>query len=417
VTAGTVWQARVAAVFRDEWGKVTAALTRSFGDLDLAEESVQDAFIAALERWPKDGMPTTPGAWITTTARRKAIDRLRRRSAFEARSHLLAAPEVDPEPAFDEGEIPDDRLALMFMCCHPALLAEGQIALTLRAVGGLTTGEIARAFLIPEATMAQRLTRAKRKIRRAGVPFGVPEADLVAERRDQVLHVLYLIFNEGYTVSAGDRLLRADLCAEAIRLGEVLVTLMPHDAEAGGLLALMLLHDARRAGRVDENGDLVPLERQDRARWDKSQIERGRSVLERALRTGGEGPYQVQAAIALAHAAAPSAAATDWVHIAWLYGRLRALQPTPIVELNQAVAVAMAEGPERGLALIDDLGRTGELDRYHLYHSARADLLRRAGRPEEAAAAYRRAIALTGNARERAYLESRLGELGESLSP
>lgn len=412
MSANAIWEARIAAVFREESGKATATLTRSFDDLELAEESVQEAFLAALQRWPRDGMPQVPGAWITTTARRKAIDRLRRQRTFDAKAHLIAVEEAGVDSESPDEAFPDDRLALIFMCCHPALAPSGQIALTLRAVGGLSTREIARAFLVPEATMAQRLTRAKRKIKRAGVPFRVPPPELLGERRDQVLHVLYLVFNEGYTVSGGDRLVRADLCTEAIRLGSVLNELMPDDQEVRGLLALMLLHDARRPGRVDERGNLVPLEQQDRSRWDREQIERGRGQLERALQAGNPGPYQIQAAIALAHAGAATAAETDWVHISWLYGQLTALQPTPIIELNRAVAVAMAEGPERGLELIDGIGRSGDLDGYHLYHSARADLLRRSGKHEEAAAAYRRAIALTGNERERAYLEGRLREVG-----
>lgn len=412
----TPLEREIAAVFREESGRATAALTRIFGDLDLAEEAVQEAFIVALRRWPVDGMPRVPGAWITTTARRKAIDRLRREQTFARKAHLLALDSVSAPDEEGDIDIPDDRLALLFTCCHPALPAEGQIALTLRAVGGLTTREIARAFVVPEATMAQRLTRAKAKIRRAGVPFRVPPPELLESRLQQVLRVLYLIFNEGYTGSVGTELLRDDLSREAIRLAEVLVALLPDEPEARGLLALMLLHDSRRGARVTTTGDLVPLDDQDRSLWDHDEIERGRAEIDRAITGDRVGQYQLQAAIALVHASAIMAADTDWVHIAWLYGRLSEVQPTPVVELNRAVALAMAEGPERGLLVIDRLCDDGRLDRYHLLHSARADLLRRAGRRVESAEEYRIAIGLTENERERAFLLRRLVEVTTSGS-
>ena len=386
------------------------------GHWDLAEECAQDAFALAVERWPRDGVPRNPGAWLTTTARRKAIDRLRRdRVLAEKRALLeadaaLAALAAEPEPE-EMTELEDDRLRLIFTCCHPALATEAQVALTLRTLGGLSTAEIARAFLVPEPTMAQRLVRVKRKIREAGIPYRVPPAHLLHERLHAALAVLYLIFNEGYSATAGDALVRRELCAEAVRLGRVLCDLMPDEPEALGLLALMLLHDARRDARAGPGGELVLLEDQDRAAWHREQIDEGAALVERALRMRRPGPYQLQAAIAALHCGAARADETDWPQIAALYGELLRYQPTAVVALNRAVAVAMAGAPEDGLRLLDAAGLAAALDGYLHYHSARADLLRRAGRRDEAAPAYRRALALTTNAVERAYLERRLGEV------
>jgi len=386
------------------------------GHWDLAEECAQDAFALAVERWPRDGVPRNPGAWLTTTARRKAIDRLRRdRVLAEKRALLeadaaLAALAAEPEPE-EMTELEDDRLRLIFTCCHPALATEAQVALTLRTLGGLSTAEIARAFLVPEPTMAQRLVRVKRKIREAGIPYRVPPAHLLPERLHAALAVLYLIFNEGYSATAGDALVRRELCAEAVRLGRVLCDLMPDEPEALGLLALMLLHDARRDARAGPGGELVLLEDQDRAAWHREQIDEGAALVERALRMRRPGPYQLQAAIAALHCGAARADETDWPQIAALYGELLRYQPTAVVALNRAVAVAMAGAPEDGLRLLDAAGLAAALDGYLHYHSARADLLRRAGRRDEAAPAYRRALALTTNAVERAYLERRLGEV------
>jgi RNA polymerase sigma-70 factor (ECF subfamily) len=394
-----------------EFGRILATLIRLVRDFDLAEEAVQDAFAVALEQWPAEGVPGNPGAWIVSTARHKAVDRLRRRVLLDRRrgeieSHLrLLLDRGDGAPE------PDDPLRLLFTCCHPALAPEAQVALTLRTLGGLSTEEIARAFLVPVPTLAQRLVRAKAKIRDAGIPYRVPDAADYPERLDAVLAVVYLVFNEGYSASFGGRLVRAELCAEAIRLGRMLVDLIPASAEAKGLLGLMLLHDARRETRVDGNGDLVRLEDQDRARWDRAQIAEGIGLVEAALGGRPPGPYAVQAAIAAVHAEAREAAATDWRQIAALYGVLLSLQPTPVVELNHAVAVAMADGPGHGLRILDRLESREELASYHLFSVARAELLLRLERPVEAGDAYRRALGLTANESERRHIRKRLAEI------
>ena len=399
----------VEEAFREEWVRAVAVLTRVLGDLDRAEDAVQDAFATALERWPRDGNPANVAAWIVTTARNRAIDRLRREQAFARKAELLARLQSLPVEEDDVSSLPDERLALVFTCCHPALAADARVALTLREVGGLTTSEIAHAFLVAEAAMAQRLVRAKRKIRDARIPFRVPPDHLLPERLRSVLTVLYLVFSEGYSTSGGPEHVRGDLCEEAIRLAKLLALLMPDEPEALGLLALMLLQDARREARRGPDGSLVLLEDQDRSRWDRRRIDEGRRLLERALAFRASGPYQLQAAIAALHVEAARSDETDWRQIAALYGELARSQPSPIVELNRAVAVAMAEGPERGLALIDRI----ELPGYHLLHAARADLLRRLGRADEAAAAYRTALSLEMNAAERALLEGRLAALTE----
>jgi RNA polymerase sigma-70 factor (ECF subfamily) len=404
-------------VFREEYGRIIATLIRTSGSFDLAEEALQEAFISAASTWERDGTPRNPGAWLTTVANRKLLDAVRRdqtRTDKQAeieyettRLQPFAEPSLTEEPT----EYPDDRLRLIFTCCHPSLSREAQVALTLRTLGGLTTTEIAHAFLLPEPTLAQRLVRAKQKIRLAKIPYEIPSLAIIGERLLAVQAVIYLIFNEGYAASAGQTLLRNDLCSEAIRLGRLLCELLPNRPENTGLLALMLLQDSRRAARVNDRGELVTLEEQDRSLWDRAEIEEGLRLVETALRLGQAGSYQIQAAIAAVHAEAQSAGETDWRQIVALYEELKRISSSPVVALNHAAAVAMNDGFEKGLSLIESAGASGALDNYYLFHASRADLLRRMNRSDEAAEAYQAALELTTNSVEQNYIHRRLREM------
>jgi RNA polymerase sigma-70 factor (ECF subfamily) len=420
MTAPTVQDA-IDAAFREEWGRIVATLIRRTGDWDLAEECTQESFAEALRRWPADGVPQRPGAWLTTVAGNRAVDRLRRRARgaeLLEQAGRQAAPanpddeETMPELFSETDEIEDDRLRLMFTCCHPALPLDGRVALALRSLAGLTTTEIARAFLVPEETMAKRLTRTKAKITAAGIPYRVPPGHLLPERTNGVLAVLYLLFNQGYSATSGAELIRAGLCDEAIRLARALQQLMPNEPEVSGTLALMLLQHSRRAARLDGDGQLVTLEHQDRSRWDRAEMDEGLRLLEAALRRRQVGPYQLQAAIAACHARAATADDTDWQEIAGLYALLERQTPSPVVTLNRAVAVAMAGGIDAGLAIVEGLSGDARMERYYLLHATRADLLRRRGDLADAAAAYERAVPLAPSEAERRYLLGRLGETG-----
>ncbi|HEY1738252.1 MAG TPA: RNA polymerase sigma factor [Acidimicrobiia bacterium] len=412
-------EAAVAAAFRDEWGRVVGAVIRSTGDWDLAEECAQDAFALAVDRWRRDGVPRSPGAWLTTAARHRAIDALRRRATGATKLQEVARMDMgdEPTPVDGDGPLDDDLLPLVFTCCHPALALDAQVALTLRTVVGLTTPEIARAFLVAEPTMAQRLVRAKHKIRNAGIPYRVPPAHQLPERTVAVLAVVYLFFNEGYSATTGADLVRRNLAEQAIHLARMLAGLMPDEPEATGLLALLVLQHSRRDARVGARGELIPLEEQDRTRWHHHEIAEGLTLLDDALRRRHAGRYQIQAAIAACHARARDAADTDWVEIAGLYGELAKVSPSPVIELNRAVAIAMADGPAAGLAIVDALRASDALAGYYLVPATRADFLRRLGRTDDAATEYRAALALVANDTERRYLQRRLAEVTTPTTP